>query len=57
MERIRRGNPPELQAKLNAIRGTARAKLEGLRQSKTPEANDEGLPEHSRVIVVATETA
>ena len=45
MERIRRGNPPELQAKLDAIRGTARAKLEELRRSKTLEAKDEG---HSR---------
>ena len=35
MERIRRGNPPELQAKLDAMRGTARAKLEALRRSKT----------------------
>jgi hypothetical protein len=33
MERIRRRNPPELQAKLDAIRGTARAKLEALRRS------------------------
>ena len=45
MERVRRGNPPELQAKLDAMRGTARARLEELRRSKTPEAKDEG---HSR---------
>jgi uncharacterized protein (DUF433 family) len=45
MERIRRGNPPELQAKLDAMRGTARARLEELRRSTTAEAKDEG---HSR---------
>ena len=45
MERVRRGNPPEFQAKLDAIHGTASAKLEELRRSKTPEAMDEG---HSR---------
>jgi uncharacterized protein (DUF433 family) len=37
-----RGNPPELQAKLDAMRGTARARLEELRRSKRPEAADEG---------------
>ena len=41
MERIRRGNPPELQAKLDAMRGTARPRLEELRRSKTAEAKDE----------------
>ncbi len=42
MERIRRGNPPELQAKLDAIRGTARARIEELRKArKPPEAADE----------------
>jgi uncharacterized protein (DUF433 family) len=42
MERIRRGNPPELQARLDAIRGTARARLEELRRAiKTAEAADE----------------
>jgi uncharacterized protein (DUF433 family) len=34
MERINRGNPPELQAKLDAIKGTARARLKELQQSK-----------------------
>ena len=42
MERIRRGNPPELQARLDAIRGTARARLEELRRSKKPEVANEG---------------
>jgi uncharacterized protein (DUF433 family) len=42
MERIRRGNPPELQAGLDAIRGSARARLDELRRAKrTPEAGDE----------------
>ncbi len=42
MERVRRGNPPELQARLDAIRGTARARLEELRRAKEkPEAADE----------------
>jgi uncharacterized protein (DUF433 family) len=45
MDRIRRGNPPELQAKLDAMRGTARARLEELRRSKAQEVADEG---HSR---------
>jgi uncharacterized protein (DUF433 family) len=45
VERIRRGNPPELQAKLDAMRGTARARLEELRRSRRPEVADEG---HSR---------
>ena len=34
MERINRGNPPELQAKLDAVHGTARAKLVELRRSR-----------------------
>jgi uncharacterized protein (DUF433 family) len=42
MERIRRGNPPELQAKLDAMHGTARARLTEIRRSKGPEAADEG---------------
>ena len=42
MERIRRGNPPELQAKLDAMSRAAHAKLEELRRSKTAEATDDG---------------
>jgi uncharacterized protein (DUF433 family) len=42
LARDARGNPPELQAKLDAMRGTARARLEELRRSKRPEAADEG---------------
>jgi uncharacterized protein (DUF433 family) len=42
MARIRRGNPPEIQAKLDAIHGTARAKLEELRRSRRSEVADEG---------------
>jgi uncharacterized protein (DUF433 family) len=45
LTRDARGNPPELQAKLDAIRGTARAKLEELRGSRKSEGADEG---HSR---------
>src|SRR5260370_6483756 len=45
LARHARGNPPELQAKLDAMRGTARAMLEELRRSKGPEAADE---RHSR---------
>ncbi len=45
LARDARGNPPELKAKLDALRGTARAKLEELRRSKRSEAADEG---HSR---------
>lgn len=41
MERIRRGNPPEHQAKIDAIRGTARAKLEEL-VLITGNRNDDG---------------
>jgi uncharacterized protein (DUF433 family) len=42
MDRIARGNPPELQAKLDAVHGTARARLEELRRSASREAADEG---------------
>jgi uncharacterized protein (DUF433 family) len=42
LARDARGNPPELQAKLDTMRGTARARLEELRRSKRPEAADEG---------------
>jgi len=45
LARDARGNPPELQAKLDAMHGTARARLKELRQSQGPEAADEG---HSR---------
>ena len=34
MERIRRGNPPELQARLDAIRGTALRQARGAPPSK-----------------------
>ena len=40
--RIARGNPPELQAKLDAIHGAARAKWEELRRSKGQEVPGEG---------------
>lgn len=40
--RIARGNPPELQAKLDAIHGAARAKWEELRRSKGQEIQGEG---------------
>ena len=42
LARDARGNPPELQAKLDAMRGTARARLEEIRRSKSAEAADEG---------------
>ncbi len=42
LARDARGNPPEIQAKLDAIRGTARARREELRRSKTIEAANEG---------------
>jgi uncharacterized protein (DUF433 family) len=41
MARIARGNPPELQAKLDAVHGTARARLEELRRAKSLETADE----------------
>jgi uncharacterized protein (DUF433 family) len=40
MERINRGNPPELQAKLDSLRGSARATLAELRRLKSREAAD-----------------
>jgi uncharacterized protein (DUF433 family) len=42
MDRINRGNPPELQARLDAVQGRARARLEELRRSRSPESKDEG---------------
>ena len=42
LARDAQGNPPELQARLDAMRGTARARLEELRRSKRPGAADEG---------------
>ena len=42
LERDARGNPPELQAKLDAVRGTARAKAQELRAAKEREARDAG---------------
>ena len=41
-ERIARGNPPEVEERLKAIRGTARARLEEIRRRKAAEANGEG---------------
>src|SRR5271165_3951898 len=41
MARIARGNPPELQAKLDAVHGSARARLEERRRSKSRETVDE----------------
>ncbi len=42
MERIRRGNPPELQTKLDAAHERLQAKLLELRQGKDREAQDAG---------------
>jgi uncharacterized protein (DUF433 family) len=42
LDRDARGNPPELQAKLDALRGNARAKAEELRAAREPEARDAG---------------
>ncbi len=42
LARDARGNPPELQAKLDAMRGTARAMLKELRRSNGHEVADEG---------------
>ncbi len=42
MARIARGNPPELQAKLDAVHGLARARLKELRRSRSQEAKAEG---------------
>jgi uncharacterized protein (DUF433 family) len=41
LARDEKGNPPELQAKLDAIRGSARARLEEIRRSNGTEAADE----------------
>jgi hypothetical protein len=40
MERIRRGNPPELQAKLDAARERLQARLRELREAKEREAQE-----------------
>ena len=40
MERIRRGNPPELQAKLEAARERLQARLREIRERQQPEAQD-----------------
>jgi uncharacterized protein (DUF433 family) len=42
LDRDARGNPPELQAKLDALRGSARAKVEELRAAKEREARNAG---------------
>jgi uncharacterized protein (DUF433 family) len=44
LDREKRGNPPEVQAKLDAIAGTARRKLEEFRRAKAvaPGARDAG---------------
>jgi uncharacterized protein (DUF433 family) len=42
MDRIKRGNPPEIQAKLDAARGRARAMIEERRRSKSQQTKDEG---------------
>lgn len=40
MDRIRRGNPPELQAKLDAAHDRLQARLQEIRGPKEPEAQD-----------------
>ncbi len=40
LERIQRGNPPEIQAKLDAGRGRARALMERIREAKARGASD-----------------
>jgi uncharacterized protein (DUF433 family) len=40
--RIARGNPPELQAKLDASKGAAQARREELRRKKSQEIHGEG---------------
>jgi uncharacterized protein (DUF433 family) len=40
LERDAQGNPPELQAKLDGIRGTARARADELRKARELEAAD-----------------
>jgi uncharacterized protein (DUF433 family) len=42
LERDAQGNPPELQAKLDALRGTARARAQELRAAKEREAQNAG---------------
>jgi uncharacterized protein (DUF433 family) len=42
LERHAQGNPPELQAKLDAVRGSARARLQELRRSRSQESANEG---------------
>ncbi len=42
LDRDARGNPPELQAKLAASRGRARARLQELREAKKQEPRDAG---------------
>ena len=42
LERDARGNPPELQAKLDTFRGTARAKAQELRAAKERETREAG---------------
>ncbi len=42
MERINRGNPPEIQVKLDAAQGRARAMITELRQRRSQETQDEG---------------
>ena len=42
--RIARGNSPALQAKLDAVQGSARARLEEIRRSKSRETADERHP-------------
>jgi uncharacterized protein (DUF433 family) len=42
LERDERGNPPELQARLDAIRGTARAKLRELHAARERNAGHAG---------------
>lgn len=44
-ERIARGNPPELAAKLQTMRGTARARRAELLRQRQQEANGAGHPE------------
>jgi uncharacterized protein (DUF433 family) len=43
--RIARGNPPEVEAKLRAIRGSARARRDQLLKEKRQEANGESNPQ------------
>jgi uncharacterized protein (DUF433 family) len=43
-ERIARGNPPEVEEKLKATRGAARARLEEIRRRNQEQANGDGHP-------------